>query len=146
MTCALSASGKTLGQSLNGRFYAEPDVMTSRDLPPLSAPARCRPVLRITGRPGQLGNQLVGRLEATGSQTRRDHRLEGLELQRRIGARVHLGRLHVRVVGTIASQLSIHHTTVQRVLAQAGLEPDRVSPRPSMADPYLGFIVETLEK
>ena len=81
----------------HNRFYAESDVMTSRDLPPLSASARCRPGLRITGRPGQLGNQLVGRLEATGSQTRRDHRLEGLELHGRIGARVHLGRLHVRV-------------------------------------------------
>lgn len=49
-------------------------------------------------------------------------------------------------VGTIATHLGIHHTTVQRVLAQAGLSPKVVSPRPSMADPYASFIVETLTK
>lgn len=49
-------------------------------------------------------------------------------------------------VGTIATHLGVHHTTVQRVLAQAGLSPKVVSPRPSMADPYAGFIVETLTK
>ncbi|HET9954838.1 MAG TPA: IS21 family transposase [Polyangiaceae bacterium] len=49
-------------------------------------------------------------------------------------------------IGTIATQLHVHHTTVQRVLAQAGLEPQRVSQRPSMSDPYTPFIVETLEK
>lgn len=49
-------------------------------------------------------------------------------------------------VGTIARQLGVHHTTVQRVLAQAGLSPKVVSPRPSMADPYVPFIMETLTK
>lgn len=49
-------------------------------------------------------------------------------------------------IGTIAAQLGIHHSTVQRVLAQAGLEPARVSPRSSLADPYLPLIMETLEK
>jgi len=49
-------------------------------------------------------------------------------------------------VGTIARQLGVHHTTVQRVLAQSGVQPQVVTPRPSMADPYLPFIVETLGK
>lgn len=49
-------------------------------------------------------------------------------------------------IGTIAVQVGVHHTTVQRVLAQAGLEPARVSPRSSGVDPYLPLIVETLEK
>jgi transposase len=49
-------------------------------------------------------------------------------------------------VGTIAAQLGIHHTTVQRVLRQVGVEPKVVAPRPSMADPFVPFIVEQLEK
>jgi transposase len=49
-------------------------------------------------------------------------------------------------IGTIAAQLHVHHTTVQRVLGQAGLEPERVSPRASIADPYLDLVVTTLEK
>jgi len=49
-------------------------------------------------------------------------------------------------VGTIAAQLHVHHTTVQRVLGQAGLSPELVSPRSSMVDPYLDFVVTTLEK
>jgi len=49
-------------------------------------------------------------------------------------------------VGTIASQLGLHHTTVQRVLAQAGLAPKVVTSRPSIADPYLGYMLEVLTK
>jgi transposase len=49
-------------------------------------------------------------------------------------------------VGTIASQLGVHHTTVQRVLGKIGVEPKIVAPRPSMADPFVPFIVEQLEK
>jgi transposase len=49
-------------------------------------------------------------------------------------------------IGTIAAQVGVHHSTVQRVLAQAGLEPALVSPRSSRVDPYLPFITETLEK
>lgn len=49
-------------------------------------------------------------------------------------------------VGTIATHLGVHHTTVQRVLAHAGLGAKEVSPRPSLADPYRAFIVETLTK
>jgi transposase len=49
-------------------------------------------------------------------------------------------------VGTIADQLGVHHTTVQRVLRHAGVETKALSTRPSMADPFLPFIVEQLEK
>ena len=49
-------------------------------------------------------------------------------------------------VGTIATQLGLHHTTVQRVLAQAGLTPKAVITRPTIADPYLPFITEMLTK
>lgn len=47
--------------------------------------------------------------------------------------------------GTIARQLKIHRDTVRRVLAQSGLP--RIGPvRRSMVDPYLPFILQTLEK
>ncbi len=47
---------------------------------------------------------------------------------------------------TIARQLRVHPDTVARVLAQAGLP--RIGPptRPSVIDPYLPFILQTLEK
>src|SRR5450432_3735740 len=50
------------------------------------------------------------------------------------------------LIGTIAEQLGLHHTTVQRVLRQTGVEPKALAPRPSMADPFAAFIVEQLEK
>ncbi|WP_437277932.1 hypothetical protein WME90_43015 [Sorangium sp. So ce375] len=49
-------------------------------------------------------------------------------------------------VGTIAAQLGLHHTNVQRVLGQAGVDPKVVAPRPSMVDPFVPFIVEQLGK
>jgi transposase len=48
-------------------------------------------------------------------------------------------------VGTIATQLRVHHDTVRRVLAQAGVPPVRAV-RPSLVEPYLAFISETLAK
>ena len=48
-------------------------------------------------------------------------------------------------VGTIATQLRVHHSTVRRVLAQAGV-PAQKSVRASMVEPYLAFITETLAK
>jgi len=48
--------------------------------------------------------------------------------------------------GTIAAQIGVHHTTVRRVLAHAGLSAGRRSVRSSMADPYIDFIVATLER
>jgi transposase len=49
-------------------------------------------------------------------------------------------------VGTVAKQLGLHHTTVQRVLGQTGVDRKIVAPRPSMVDPFVPFIVEQLEK
>ena len=49
------------------------------------------------------------------------------------------------LVGTIATQLGVHSSVVIRVLAQAG-QPTAARPRPSKADAYLPFILETLEK
>lgn len=48
-------------------------------------------------------------------------------------------------VGTIASQLGVHHSVVERVIAEAGV-PRAPQPRGSMADPYMPFILETLGK
>lgn len=48
--------------------------------------------------------------------------------------------------GTIARQLRVHHGTVARVLAQAGLPRIGAPSRPSRVDPYLPFILGTLEK
>lgn len=47
--------------------------------------------------------------------------------------------------GTIAREVGVHHATVRRVLSQAGQEPVLLV-RPSMADPYIPFIREQLEK
>jgi len=49
-------------------------------------------------------------------------------------------------VGTIAAQLSIHHSVVDRVLSQAGMPKIERSLQPSIIDPYLPFINETLAK
>jgi transposase len=47
-------------------------------------------------------------------------------------------------IGTIARQLRVHHTTVRRVLAAAGVPAALKTARPSQVDPYRAFIVETL--
>ena len=49
-------------------------------------------------------------------------------------------------IGTISTQLHVHHSAVSRVLAQAGLPPIGAVRRASAIDPYLPFIRETLEK
>ena len=48
--------------------------------------------------------------------------------------------------GTLARQLGVHHNTVRRVLAQAGQAPGLDATRPSMADPFVPLIEQTLEK
>ena len=50
------------------------------------------------------------------------------------------------VVGTIAAQLRIHHSTVSRVLARAGMPVAQTTPHRSIVDPYRAFMVETLTK
>lgn len=48
-------------------------------------------------------------------------------------------------VGTIANQLGVHHEVVERVVRREGeARPELI--RPSMLDPYLPFIRETLEE
>ena len=47
-------------------------------------------------------------------------------------------------IGTIARQLILHHSTVRRVLAQAGVPEAQKTTRPSMADPFIPFMLETL--
>ena len=49
-------------------------------------------------------------------------------------------------IGTLATQLQVHHSTVRRVLAQAGIPTAQQSVRRSIVDPFIPFIVETLEK
>jgi transposase len=48
-------------------------------------------------------------------------------------------------IGTIARQLLLHHSTVRRVLAQAGVPAAQKTTRPSLADPFIPFILETLK-
>jgi len=50
------------------------------------------------------------------------------------------------LVGTISSQLAVHHSVVQRVLSQDGVTGDKLVMRRSMADPFVPFIQETLKK
>jgi len=49
-------------------------------------------------------------------------------------------------IGTIATQLGHHHSTVRRVLAQAGIVAGQTTARPSIVDEFLPFIRETLAK
>jgi len=49
-------------------------------------------------------------------------------------------------VGTIATQLRLHHGTVRRVLAQAGVPAPAPAVRAMLVDPYRAFILQTLEK
>lgn len=49
-------------------------------------------------------------------------------------------------VGTIARQLGLHHSTVRRVLSQAGTPEGFQLQRASIADDYIPLIVETLKK
>ena len=49
-------------------------------------------------------------------------------------------------IGTIAAQLRVHHSTVRRVLAQAGVTVAKATVRASIVEPYMAFIVQTLAK
>lgn len=48
--------------------------------------------------------------------------------------------------GTIATQLGVHTDVVERVIGPLGPEPKAQEPRPSVLDPYRGYVVETLER
>lgn len=49
-------------------------------------------------------------------------------------------------INTIAAQLRMHHTTVRRVLAQAGVPRAVIAARASAVDAYVPMIVQTLER
>jgi transposase len=49
-------------------------------------------------------------------------------------------------VGTIAAQLGVHHSVVNRVLSQAGFYQEKPIPTLSIVEPYLPFMLETLKK
>lgn len=49
-------------------------------------------------------------------------------------------------VGTISSQLGVHHGTIKRVLSDTGADRSKILVGNSMIDPYLSFVLETLER
>jgi transposase len=49
-------------------------------------------------------------------------------------------------IGTLARQLHVHHDTVRRVLGEAGIPAAVKYTRPSMVEPYVAFIQETLAR
>jgi len=49
-------------------------------------------------------------------------------------------------IGTIATQLRLHHGTVRRVLRQASVPEAAPAVRATLVDPYRAFILQTLEK
>lgn len=48
--------------------------------------------------------------------------------------------------GTVATQLGVHRDVVDRVLGPHGPEPKDGEPRPTVLDPYCGFVLETLQR
>jgi len=46
--------------------------------------------------------------------------------------------------GTIVAQLGVHSDVIDRVVGPHGPEPKNGEPRPSVLDPYRGFVLETL--
>jgi transposase len=48
--------------------------------------------------------------------------------------------------GTIAAQLGVHSDVVDRVIGPLGPAPKNAEPRPSVLDPYRGFVLETLQR
>jgi transposase len=49
-------------------------------------------------------------------------------------------------VNTVAAQLGVHHSVVERVRDEVGLPRPTRPPRPSLVDPFVPFITQTLEK
>ena len=49
-------------------------------------------------------------------------------------------------IGTISTQLHVHHSVVRRVLAQSGVQEAVKMKRPSMIEPYLPLIKQTLKQ
>lgn len=49
-------------------------------------------------------------------------------------------------VGTISRQLQVHHSTIKRVLSETGVSKCQLLVKDSMIDPFLPFILSTLER
>src|SRR3989338_8597457 len=49
-------------------------------------------------------------------------------------------------VGTIASQLGVHHSTIKRVLAETGVSKKKLLVQGSIIEPFLPYILEQLER
>ena len=49
-------------------------------------------------------------------------------------------------IGTISRQLGVHHTSIKRVLSETGVSKHNLLVQASMIDPFLPFILETLER
>ncbi len=49
-------------------------------------------------------------------------------------------------VGTISSQLGVHHSTIKRVLSEAGIPKKKILVQSSMMDAYLSFVLDTLQR
>lgn len=49
-------------------------------------------------------------------------------------------------VGTISRQLNVHHSTIKRVLAETGVPKRSILVQSSMIEPYVPFILDTLQK
>jgi len=49
-------------------------------------------------------------------------------------------------VGTISTQLGVHHTTIKRVLSQTGVPKNKIMVQTCMIEPYLSFLLETLQR
>jgi len=49
-------------------------------------------------------------------------------------------------IGTISRHLHVHHSTIKRVLCQSGIPQEKIIRGPCILDPFLSFIMQTLEK
>jgi transposase len=49
-------------------------------------------------------------------------------------------------IGTISTQLNVHHSTIKRVLCQAGVPQEKIMRGSRMLEPFLPFIMQTLGK
>jgi transposase len=49
-------------------------------------------------------------------------------------------------IGTISTQLSVHHTTIKRVLAETGIPKKKILVQGSIIEPFIPFILDKLEQ
>lgn len=101
--------------------------------------------------PARLSNNRLGcgqpRYHEWHPGAKRERETQALAISSELEAKI-LRYFHVEKwrVGTIARQLGIHHSTVDRVLSQAGLPKAERPHRASLLDPFLPFVLDTLEQ